>query len=155
MNRISANITYAEATKSQTATRLGIANVPTPGALANMRRLGERIFEVVRRDVAGNRPLAITSFYRSEDVNAAVGGSATSQHTKGEAMDIDADAFGNGTNRAIFDYIRNNLEFDQLIWEFGTSSNPDWVHVSLRATGNRRQVLRAEKQGSRTVYKPM
>ena len=153
MERISDNITCAEAIKSQTAARLGLTNNPGAEALVNMKRVAVRVFELVRRDVAGGRPLHVSSFFRSADVNAAVAGSsATSQHCKGEAMDIDADTFGNGTNRAVFDYIRDNLEFDQLIWEFGDSQNPDWVHVSLKAGGNRRQVRRSVKRGGKTLY---
>lgn len=155
MLQISEHITYAEATKSATAARLGIPNDPPPAALENMQRIARMVFEPVRRDVAKGKPLAVTSFYRSNDVNAAVGGSLTSQHSKGEAMDIDADVHGTCTNGQVFDYIRDNLEFDQLIWEFGNSVNPDWVHVSLRPVGNRRQVLRSVKRKGSTIYERM
>ena len=153
MKKISEHINYAEATKSQTAERLGLNNVPTAVQLANMRRVA-KVFELARRDVCNGKPLFVSSFFRSEDVNSAIGGSTTSQHCKGEAMDIDADAFGHGSNREIFNYIKENLEFDQLIWEFGTLKNPAWVHVSLKADGNRRQILRAFKKEGRTCYEP-
>lgn len=155
MEHISNHITYAEAVKSQTASRLGIPNSPNKRELEAMHRVAQNIFEPVRRDVAQGRALAISSFFRSADVNAAIGGGLTSQHCKGEAIDMDADLFGNGTNQEVFNYIRNNLEFDQLIWEFGTNDNPEWVHCSLKAAGNRRQVLRSYRQNGRTIYKIM
>lgn len=67
-------------------------------------------------------------------------------------MDIDADRYGKVTNKEIFDYIREHLEWDQMIWEFGNDSQPDWVHVSFKATGNRRQILKAIKEGASTEY---
>ena len=105
-----------------------------------MRRVAERVFEPLRREVSKG-PLAVTSFYRSVVVNRAVGGSVSSQHTRGEAMDIDADVYGGCTNRELFDYVRGCLEFDQLIWEFGDDRSPDWIHVSLKARDNRHQVF--------------
>lgn len=155
MDNISEHITYAEAIKSATASRLGLDNNPSARELASMKRIAARIFEPVRREVVKGMPLAVTSFYRSTDVNAAVGGSLTSQHSKGEAMDIDADIHGGCTNREVFEFIRANLEFDQLIWEFGDHGNPDWVHVSLKATGNRRQVLRSVRRRGQIIYERM
>lgn len=155
MERISLNVTYAEAVQSHTAIRMGLDNTPSRVVLENMKRIAERVFERVRYEVCGNRPLAITSFFRHAIVNQAVGGSTTSQHCKGEAIDLDADVFGNGSNRAIFDFIRDHLEFDQLIWEFGTDTNPAWVHVSLVGGTNRKQVLRSYKQSGRTIYKAL
>lgn len=153
MNQISLNVTYAEAVKSSSAIRLGMANVPDAEALENMQRVAEQIFEQVRYEVCGNKPLAVTSFFRSPEVNRAVGGTVNSQHCRGEAMDLDADVYGNGTNRAIFDFIRDRLAFDQLIWEFGDDRHPDWVHVSLCAHGNRHQVLRSFRgKDGKTVY---
>lgn len=156
MDHISKHITYAEATKSNTAIRLGISNDPTSEQIEAMEHVAKMIFEPVRRDVAGGKPLLVSSFFRSEDVNSAVNGSLTSQHVKGEAIDIDADYFDNGTNREIFEYIRENLNFDQLIWEYGDDKNPAWIHVSLRKKGkNRKKVLRAERKSGRTEYKRM
>jgi hypothetical protein len=87
-------------------------------------------------------------------LNTAVGGSLSSQHCTGEAIDIDMDGTSI-TNKQIFDFIKEHLEFDQMIWEFGTSANPDWVHVSYESTGKqRKQVLRAVKQGGKTSYVP-
>ena len=149
---ISKNITFAEATKSQSATRLGIKNEPNKEQIEAMRYVAENIFERVRTHF-GNKPIAISSFFRNFATNKAVGGSQTSQHCKGEAMDIDADTFGGITNKEIFNYIKANLDFDQLIWEFGTNNNPDWVHVSLTKGLNKRQVLKAVKnEFGKVVY---
>ena len=143
--RISKNISYEEATKSATAIHKGIDNTPNLEQLANMKYIAENIFEKVRGHL--NCPIAISSFFRCEQLNKAVGGSKTSQHVKGEAMDLDADILGITTNKKIFDYIRKNLEFDQLIWEFGDDKNPAWVHVSLTRNGrNKKQILKAVKE---------
>ena len=134
-------ITYEEATKSQTGVRLNIDNTPDAKALENMQFIGRLIFDRVREHFG--RPIGVSSFYRSKDLNAAVGGSLTSQHTTGEAIDIDGDIFGGVTNMEIFKYIKENFTFDQLIHEYGTPSNPAWVHVSLKKYGiNRQQVLK-------------
>lgn len=148
---ISENIGYDEAVRSRAAERLGLSNVPTAVHINNMRRVAVEVFEPLRREVSKG-PLAVTSFYRSVAVNRAVGGSASSQHACGEAIDIDADVYGGCTNRELFDYVREHLEFDQLIWEFGDDRSPDWVHVSLKASGNRHQVLRSVKRGGKTCY---
>jgi len=152
---ISKNITLAESTKSQSAIRLGIKNEPNKDQIEAMKYVAENIFERVRTHF-GNKPIAISSFFRNSATNKAVGGSQTSQHCKGEAMDIDADTFGGITNKEIFNYIKDNLDFDQLIWEFGDNKNPDWVHVSLVKGLNKRQVLKAAKDANgRTFYKKM
>lgn len=148
--RISQHISYAEATKSQQAVRFNIINKPNEEQLESMRNLANKVFEPIRRNF--KKPIAITSFFRSPALNKVIGGSLTSQHCKGEAMDIDADVFGGVTNSEIFHFIKNNLDFDQLIWEFGNHKEPDWVHVSLRINTNRRQILRAEKRNGSTVY---
>lgn len=150
MQRISEHITYAEATKSQQATRNHLKNDPGPDELNAMQHLAGCVFEQLRTYF--NVPIAISSFYRSRTVNALVGGSDTSQHIKGEAMDIDAEIFGGVTNKQIFDYIKKNLPFDQLIWEFGDDNKPAWVHVSLKATNNRYQILKAIKKSGHIVY---
>lgn len=152
MSGVSKNITLAEATKSQTATRKGIDNTPNEEQLAAMKNLANKVFEPLRIAM-GNKSIAITSFFRSPEVNKAIGGSTSSQHCKGEAMDIDADIFGGMTNADIFKYIYNYLDFDQLIWEFGNESNPAWVHVSLKLNGkNRKQTLIASRVNGKTSY---
>lgn len=150
MTRISKYVSLAEAVKSQTAERNGIYNLPNDEARRNMAYVSQRVFDPVRDYVGG--PLAVSSFYRSPDLNRAIGGSETSQHCKGEAMDIDADVYGVGNNKQIFEFIKDNLEFDQLIWEFGTKENPAWVHVSLTRDNNRKQVLRAHRDNGYTQY---
>lgn len=144
MEKISEHISYSEAIKSQTGSRLGISNEPNEAQLKAMRLVAEKVFEPVRK--ALNRPVFISSFFRSEALNKKIGGAKGSQHSKGEAIDIDVD----GLNDQIFYFIKNNLEFDQLIWEFGTTKEPDWVHVSYKETGNRKQVLRITKEGARS-----
>lgn len=156
MEKISLNLTLAEAVKSQNAIRAGLRNTPDMDTIERMIHVAGTIFEPVRHAVCGDKPLAVTSFFRSEAVNRLAGGAATSQHCKGEAMDLDADMYGNGTNRAIFDYIRDHLSFDQLIWEFGTDDQPDWVHVSSTSWGNRGQVLRSCRGANgKTIYKSL
>jgi hypothetical protein len=148
--RLSDNLTLAEVTKSATAKRKGISNEPTIEHMENLKAVAQNIFQPVR-DHFG-KPIAVTSGYRSADLNKAIGGSSTSQHCKGEAIDMDADVFGGVTNREIFEYIKDNLDFDQLIYEFGDENNPDWVHCSFISKGNRRQVLRAVRKNGRTSY---
>ena len=100
-----------------------------------------QIFEPLRAWYG--KPIGISSFYRSPELNKAIGGSKTSQHMKGQAIDIDADIFNNGTsNREIYLWIIKNLDFDQLIWEYGDDQNPAWVHVSyVSRSRNRKQIL--------------
>ncbi len=81
-----------------------------------------------------------------------MGGALNSQHTKGEAMDINAAILGGVTNAEIFLYIKNNLLFDQLIWEFGDDKNPDWVHVSYKNIGNRREILKSKQKDNKIKY---
>lgn len=152
--QITQHLSLAEVTRSETAKRKGISNMPTPEHLENFKNLAINIFEPIRRYF--DRPIHISSGYRSKALNTAIGGSLTSQHCTGEAIDIDMDGNSNGiTNKHVFDYIKQNLNFDQLIWEFGTKDNPDWVHVSYESSGKqRKQVLRAVKQGGKTLYTP-
>lgn len=151
MRNISKHISYDEATKSRTAIRNGIYNIPNATEIQRMEAVAQEVFEPVR-EALGGKPLRLTSFFRSIALNRALGGSSTSQHCKGEAIDIDADG-SHTTNRDVFTYILENLEFDQLIWEFGDNLNPDWVHVSYKRNGeNRCQVLKAIKQEGKTRY---
>jgi hypothetical protein len=152
--QLSKNLTLAEVTRSETAKRRGISNMPTPEHIENFKKLAENVFQPIREHFGV--PIHISSGYRSKALNTAIGGSLSSQHCQGEAIDIDMDGSANGvTNAQVFNYIKDNLNFDQLIWEFGTTSNPDWVHVSYESTGKqRKQVLRATKQGGKTVYTP-
>jgi len=150
--RLSENLTLAEVIKSQTAIRLDIDNKPTRAHLKALKAVAANIFQPVR-DHFGV-PIAVTSGYRSEALNKAIGGSPTSQHCKGEALDLDADVWGGTENSYIFHYIHQHLVFDQLIYEFGTDENPAWVHVSFKADGNNRmEVLQAVRQRGETIYK--
>ena len=140
MERISENISYREAIKSNTAMRKGIDNTPTSYEVTNMVGVAKNIFEPLRKWVGG--PIKITSMFRSEKLNRAIGGSSRSQHCQGRALDLD-DTFGHKTNAEMFNYIKSNLSFDQLIWEFGSDINPDWIHVAARA---HRQVICLESR---------
>lgn len=150
--QLSKNLSLAEMLNSATGKRLGIVNVPNDEQLNNMEVLAVKIFQPIREHF--NVPIHIISGYRSKALNKAVGGASNSQHTVGQAMDIDNDNT-TITNAQIFNYIKSSLEFDQLIWEFGNSKNPDWVHVSFVAPGkgkNRKQVLIAKKIAGKTSY---
>lgn len=145
--KISKHLTLAELTRSESAKRLGISNMPTQEHIENLKELAENIFEPIRKHFG--QPIYISSGYRSQKLNAAIGGAINSQHNRGMAIDIDMD----GTdikNSVIFDYAKT-LPFDQLIWEFGTKDNPDWVHISYSSL-NRREILYARKQKGKTVY---
>ena len=147
---ISKHISYKEGVYSRTATRLDIENTPNDEQLNNMILLAEEVFEPLRSWVGG--PIKINSFFRSPKLNKAIGGSTTSQHCKGQAMDID-DTFGRATNAEMYHFIKEHLDFDQMIWEFGDDDNPDWVHVSFVSDeGNRRRCLKAYKEKGKTKY---
>ena len=150
--KLSEHLSLAEVTRSESAKRNGISNEPTPEHLENFKLLANNVFEPIREHF--NIPIHISSGYRSAALNKKIGGAATSQHCSGEAIDIDMDNTSI-TNKQVFDFIKQHVNFDQLIWEFGTASNPDWVHVSYESTGKqRKQVLRATKQGGKTAYAP-
>ena len=152
--QLSKHLSLSEVTRSETAKRKGISNMPTPEHLENFKLLAEKVFEPIREHF--KVPIHISSGYRSKELNKAIGGSSSSQHLLGQAIDIDMDGSANGvTNKMVFDFIKNNLSFDQLIFEFGTKDAPDWVHVSFESSGKqRKQVLRAVKQGTKTIYQP-
>ena len=151
--QLSKNLSLAEVTRSETAKRRGVSNMPTEAHIANFKLLAEKVFQPIREHFGV--PIHISSGYRSAALNKAIGGAASSQHCSGEAIDIDMDGTA-VTNAQIFNYIKENLEFDQLIWEFGTDTNPDWVHVSYESTGKqRKQMLKAVKAGGATKYLPI
>jgi zinc D-Ala-D-Ala carboxypeptidase len=152
---LSKNLTLAEVTKSTTAKRLGIDNTPDDWVTENLRQVAINIFQPLR-DSFGC-PIYVSSGYRSGELNTAIGGSKRSQHVEGRAFDLDADVYGGCTNAQIFNWIKDNLEFDQLIWEFGDSDNPDWVHVSYVYDGvNRKRCLKAcRDDNGKTYYEVM
>ena len=149
--KLSKNLSLAEVTKSITAKRLGIDNTPDEWTKENLRQVAINVFQPVR-DALGC-PVFVSSGYRSADLNVAIGGSKRSQHVEGRALDLDADVYGGTSNCDIFHYIKENLEFDQLIWEFGDESNPDWVHVSYVYDGpNRKRCLKACRDDQGKTY---
>jgi len=144
--KIGKYLTISDISKSQTAIRKGIDNTPCAIELEAIKFLVENVFDKVKDEFPD---AFVSSFFRNDKLNKAIGGAIGSQHSKGEAVDIDSEKY----NKAIFDFIKNYLQFDQLIWEFGNDSNPDWVHVSLKRTGNRKQILKAFKNSSgKTLY---
>ena len=148
---ISKHISYKEGVYSRTATRLGIKNNPNAEQMENMITIAEEVFEPLRAYVGG--PIKINSFFRSPELNKAIGGSTKSQHCHGQAIDLD-DTFGRCTNAEMFEFIKKHLDFDQIIWEFGDEDNPDWVHVSyVSPEQNRNRCLQAYKENGKTNYK--
>ena len=152
--KLSEHLDLSEVIRSESAKRNGISNMPTEAHIANIKLLADKVFEPIRLNF--RCPINISSAYRSVELNRAVKGSATSQHCTGEAIDIDMDGTPHAvTNKMVFNYIKEYLEFDQLIYEFGTDENPDWVHVSYESSGKqRKQVLKAYKEAGKTKYKP-
>jgi Uncharacterized protein conserved in bacteria len=147
---ISKHISYKEGVYSTTALRRGIDNTPNDEQLTSMETIAEEIFEPLRTYVGG--PIKINSFFRSPELNTAIGGSRTSQHCKGQAMDID-DTYGKMTNAEMYHWIKDNLDFDQMIWEFGDDDNPNWVHISyVSPEDNRNRCLKAYKDNGKTKY---
>ena len=139
---LSKHVTLAEFQDSSTATTHGINNKMNESQIASAKLLCENVFEPLR--IYLNTPIQISSGFRSLQVNKMIGGSKTSQHTKGEAMDLQIGAKG-------FNFIKDKLDFDQLIWEFGNDENPAWVHVSF-SFKNRKQILTATKKNGKTIY---
>jgi len=147
---ISKHISYKEGVYSRTATRLDINNKPNDDQTRNMCLIAEEVFEPLRVWVGG--PIKINSFFRSPELNKAIGGSTKSQHCHGQAIDLD-DTFGRATNAEMYEFIRKYLDFDQMIWEFGNEDNPDWVHVSyVSEDKNRNRCLKAYKENGKTKY---
>ena len=139
--QISRHISYKEATHSPTALRYGITNHPDDTTLAAMRLVAERCFEPAREWYG--KPIQINSFYRSFKLNLQLGGSTNSQHMKGEAIDIDTRS--RDENRILYEWMRDNLKYDQLIWEYGNDDGPDWIHVSY-TKNNRQQTIKILKK---------
>jgi hypothetical protein len=152
--KLSANFSMKEFVASNTAKRKGIDNNPSLEHAEAALELFENIVQPIR-DHFGTS-IFLSSGYRSYELNKAIGGSQTSQHSKGEAVDIDMDDRKGPENEDVFHYIRKNLPFDQLIWEFGDSKRPDWVHVSYKKGGPQRGQILAAKRNSkgRTYYEP-
>jgi len=154
MRKISEHVSYKEGVHSNTAVRRGLINIPNADQVSCMQDIARLFFEPLREWVNG--PIKVNSFFRGEPVNTAIGGSKNSQHMKGQAMDID-DTFGHKTNAEMFHYIKDNLDFDQLIWEFGTehpNGNPNWIHISfVTHRKNRKRITIAETIDGKTRYR--
>ena len=147
---ISKHISYKEGVYSRTATRLNINNNPNEYQMDNMEIIASEVFEPLRSWVGG--PIKINSFFRSPELNKAIGGSTKSQHCQGQAIDLD-DTYGRATNAEMYEFIKKFLDFDQIIWEFGNDDNPDWVHVSyVSEEKNRNRCLKAYKEKGKTKY---
>jgi len=150
--KLSAHFALGEFTRSESAKREGLDNTPTSEHLENLKVLCEKVLEPIRLRFGS---INISSGYRGKMLNHFIGGSVSSDHCLGRAADIDMDDSGTGvTNTEIFNYIKDNLDYDQLIWEFGTKEKPDWVHVGYRGKDNRKQTLRATKVNGKSHYSP-
>ena len=150
--KLSANFNLSELTKSQTAERRGIPNNPSPGQIDNLKELCMNVLQPIRSNF--DKPVIVSSGYRSAEVCVAIGSSITSQHTEGKAADIEVPGID---NKELAEWIKHNLEYDQLILEFYKDGEPDsgWVHVSYDSDDNRKQNLRAYKDdNNKTQYKP-
>ena len=147
--KLTSNFTLSEMTKSDTALRLDMDNTPNAVQVENLKTLCEKVLQPVR-DHFG-KGVKVNSGFRHPQVNAAVGGSKTSDHCKGMAADIEIPGIANGD---LAQWIVDNLEFRQVILEFYTPGVPDsgWVHVSFNPEDNKKQVLTAAKQRGKTVY---
>ena len=148
---LSRNLTLGEVTRSATADRLGIKNDNiSPAQLESIKTIATNVFQPIRDKLGAIR---VSSGFRSLELNKAIGGAVSSQHSKGEALDLQGIHF---ENNVMFTFIKNNLEFDQLIWEFGDDLNPDWVHVSYAKSDiNRMQVLKSVRINGRVIYEKL
>jgi hypothetical protein len=149
--KLSDNLSLKEVTKSNTATYHGIDNTPNEEQLSCLKSIAKNVFQPTRDELG---KIIVSSGLRSEALNKILKGSKTSHHCEGKALDMDNDGDPDlATNAEIFHYIKDNLVFDQLIWEFGSDTNPGWVHVSYQPNGmNRKDVRRAIRENGRTKY---
>jgi hypothetical protein len=150
--KLTTHFALSEFTRSESAKREGLDNTPTAEHLENLKTLCEKVLEPIRLKYGS---INISSGYRGKMLNHFIGGSVSSDHCVGRAADIDMDDSATGvTNTEVFNYIKDNLDYDQLIWEFGTKDKPDWVHVGYRGKDNRKQTLRATKVNGKSHYSP-
>jgi len=154
-DKLSNNLSLKEVLKSNTAERLNIDNSPTLSHLKNLKYLAEEVFQPLR-DFAGSA-IHVNSGYRGPELNTAIGGSKSSHHMIGCALDLDNDNKNSEfTNVDIFNYIKDYLPFTQLIWEFGDDKSPAWVHVAIqRGRENEKSIKKAMKVNGKTIYKLM
>ena len=151
--KLSNNLTLAEVIKSNTAIRRGIDNTPTDLHISNLQYLAEQVFQPLRDHFGSS--IFVSSGYRSKGLNEAIGGSQRSFHSHGMALDLDMDGRSNKiTNADIFNYIKENLPYSELIWEFGTDENPNWVHVAIaKGREDEKNTKIAYKVEGKTKYK--
>ena len=147
--KLSENLDLSEVIRSESAKRNGISNTPTPEHIENLKALAEKIFQPIRDHF--KKPIRISSGYRSKELNAKVGGSKTSDHCFGYAIDLDADGTSI-TNNEIFHFIKDNLKFKQLIFEFPVNGQASWIHISYQASNLKNEILIAKKLYGKTVY---
>lgn len=146
--KLSQNFSLAELTKSETAIRRDIDNTPSDEVISNLTTLCNMVLQKVRNS---HGVVTVTSGYRSPELNKAIGGSTTSDHCKGLAVDFEVPGLD---NKQLALWIQDNLIFKQLILEFYEDGIPNsgWVHCSFEEGNNNNQVLRAVKEGKKTVY---
>jgi hypothetical protein len=140
--RLTANFTLEELTK----TRFALDNTPSPKVVENLQLLCEKVLQPLR-DAVG--PVNVTSGYRSKAVNEAVNGARNSDHLWGYAADLQSP---DGNHRKLYDWLKANAMFTQLIYEFGNDTQPQWVHVSYNPKELKREILRARNVGKRVTY---
>lgn len=152
--KLSEHLELAEVVRSESAKRIGISNMPTPEHIENLKKLAEHIFEPIRNNF--RCPIFISSGYRSKELNASIkGSSSTSDHCFGRAIDLDQQGHTQGiTNKQVFEYIKDNLKFKQLIWEGGTDEEADWIHVSYDEHNLKNEVLQMKKINGKPHYLP-
>jgi hypothetical protein len=149
--KIGKYFTLHEMERSDTAKRLGISNKADEASINNAKELCRNLLDPLREFWG---PIYISSWYRSEALNQAIGGATGSHHMTGNAVDIDLDGIDENGNKEIFHLIRVNFDFHTLIWEFGDDNKPDWVHISWFPNNNPKRVLRAIKENGKTKYEP-
>lgn len=148
------NFTLEELSNSSTAKRLGIDNIPNNEQVNNLRLLCEKVLQPIREKYG--KPIIISSGFRCEKLNKAIGGSPTSEHRYGMAADLHSLSDTLSDNKALWDLIRTmNLNFGQLIYEYGSDSGPDWIHISYNEKNNRKQILRCKKLNGKASYSKM
>jgi len=150
--KLSKNLSLDEVIYSQTALRRDIDNTPTEEHIENLKYVAEKIFQPIREHFGV--PIYVSSGYRSKDLNEAIGGSPRSFHSHGMALDLDQDGRNKGVSNAdVFYFIKDNLQFTELIWEFGTENNPNWVHVAITPGREEEKNTKiAQKINNRTTY---
>ena len=150
--KLSKNLWLSEVIKSNTATRKGIDNSPTKLHIANLEYLAKKIFQPIREHF--ECPIFVSSGYRSKALNEAIGGSQRSFHSHGMALDLDMDNKASKiSNTDIFNFIKDNLEYTELIWEFGDEDKPDWVHVAIaKGRENEKNAKVAYREDGKAKY---